>query len=352
MSSLIAKAPIFFNAIVTILSAVITATGPPVDGENYSLACDTNGDKLSKVSDTQFQWDRVGGSINISQSATLRFSPLNHSNDSEYRCTATITSPSLLTGSHSVSTTRRVTVIRKSLLWFNYSYFIACISGPMPGSVNQLGILQTTATTIILYWNVSGNMFQVTYNYTVSGCVASQGNIVYNISDRNVRAHILENLSEDSIYMITVTAISSDGSTMYTIATNTNTSSMSMIVYKHMLLILNVTTLTGASRGPSTLTVTPGVTNISIQWNEVDCVERNGEITGYSVRYGQSSSTSKKTIRINGTNAESRKFSIDELLIRTSYSFEVAAVNSHGVGVYSPVVQGITAIPTSMQHAL
>ena len=94
------------------------------------------------------------------------------------------------------------------------------------------------------------------------------------------------------------------------------------------------------------MTVTPGVTNISIQWGEVDCAERNGDITGYSVRYGLPSSTSRETVNISGNDAGSRTLSIDRLLIRTSYSFEVAAVNGAGVGMYSSRMESTTVVPS------
>ncbi len=35
-----------------------------------------------------------------------------------------------------------------------------------------------------------------------------------------------------------------------------------------------------------------GVTTITIEWNEVECADRNGDITSYSVRYGPSSTPS------------------------------------------------------------
>ena len=108
-----------------------------------------------------------------------------------------------------------------------------------------------------------------------------------------------------------------------------------------MLVLLCTYIFTGASSGPRITTITPGVTNISIQWGEVDCVERNGEITGYSVRYGLSSSTSR-----NVATVDDRILVIDGLLIRTSYSFEVAAINRDGIGEYSSVMTGTTAVPT------
>ena len=92
------------------------------------------------------------------------------------------------------------------------------------------------------------------------------------------------------------------------------------------------------------MNVTAGVISISIHWNEVDCVERNGVITGYSVRYGLFLAPQEKNITMD----ENREFSIDRLLIRTKYSFEVAAINGDGVGAYSSVVNVTTAVPTGM----
>ena len=99
-----------------------------------------------------------------------------------------------------------------------------------------------------------------------------------------------------------------------------------------------------AASGPSDVSVSGvGVTSLSLQWGEVECVDRNGLITGYSVRYGPSESSSKQTVTVL-----SRAFSIDRLLIRTSYSFEVAAVNRNGIGVYSLAVIATTATPTGI----
>ena len=102
------------------------------------------------------------------------------------------------------------------------------------------------------------------------------------------------------------------------------------------------------SLGPSSVRVSNvGVTSISLEWGEVNCEDRNGEITGYSVRYGPSSSTPSQTAAVEG---RALTLSIDGLLIRTSYSFRVAAVNGNGTGVYSSAVTGTTAVPTGVRH--
>ncbi len=82
-----------------------------------------------------------------------------------------------------------------------------------------------------------------------------------------------------------------------------------------------------------------GVTTISIEWNEVECADRNGDITSYSVRYGPSSTPS--------LNSNSRTFSVGGREIGTGYSFEVAAVNGVGIGPYSITIMVTIPVPNS-----
>ncbi len=91
-----------------------------------------------------------------------------------------------------------------------------------------------------------------------------------------------------------------------------------------------------------------GVTNITIEWNEVECVDHNGDITSYSVRYGPSSTPSSNRSVESISDLNSRTFSVGEREIRTSYSFEVAAVNGHGIGPYSTTIMMTIPVPSGM----
>ena len=74
-------------------------------------------------------------------------------------------------------------------------------------------------------------------------------------------------------------------------------------------------------------------TAISVQWGPVEpCADRNGPITGYSVRYGVMGSgrTQNKTV-----SGDSRMTTISELTKETVYTVEVAAETRAGTGVYS-----------------
>ena len=71
-------------------------------------------------------------------------------------------------------------------------------------------------------------------------------------------------------------------------------------------------------------------TTISVQWEMVPCIDQNGAITSYSVRYVETESGSTQTV-----STTERQLVISRVSTSTNYSVEVAAVNSAGTGVYS-----------------
>ena len=73
--------------------------------------------------------------------------------------------------------------------------------------------------------------------------------------------------------------------------------------------------------------------NITVQWGAVNCIQRNGDITGYSVRYGVQRDSSTQTVSVSG-GGTTRK-TISGLDLSTTYTIEVAAMNSAGTGPYS-----------------
>ena len=73
-------------------------------------------------------------------------------------------------------------------------------------------------------------------------------------------------------------------------------------------------------------------TEITFQWREVPCIDRNGDIIGYTVRYS-----------ISGSNITLRHYSdtvatLVELTPFSIYSIEVAAFNVNGTGPFSTPV--------------
>ena len=88
------------------------------------------------------------------------------------------------------------------------------------------------------------------------------------------------------------------------------------------------------SASPTSVT-TSSVTSstITVQWGPVDCIQRNGDITGYSVRYGIQGSGSTQTVSVSGGGATRR--TVSGFDSSTTYTIEVAAVNSAGSGPFS-----------------
>ena len=102
-----------------------------------------------------------------------------------------------------------------------------------------------------------------------------------------------------------------------------------------------VLSLTAPSAPPSSVTVT-GVTSstITVQWGSVPCIHQNGDITGYSVQYEVMGSGNTQTINVNGAGVT--EATLSSLTPSTTYSVQVAAVNSAGTGVFSDNQSAIT----------
>ena len=75
-------------------------------------------------------------------------------------------------------------------------------------------------------------------------------------------------------------------------------------------------------------TVSVSVTNITIQWDRVNCRDRNGHTDSYRVvSYPTLSPNDRVAQRVVGTEGNDRMFSITGRPPRTNYTFEVQAVN-------------------------
>ena len=73
--------------------------------------------------------------------------------------------------------------------------------------------------------------------------------------------------------------------------------------------------------------------SIIVQWGPVDCINQNGDITGYSVQYGILDFECTVTLSVLG--GATTEATISGLTKSVTYSIAVAAVNSVGIGVYS-----------------
>ena len=91
------------------------------------------------------------------------------------------------------------------------------------------------------------------------------------------------------------------------------------------------------SAGPTSVRESAvNTSSITVQWGAVDCIHHNGDITGYSVQYGVQGSGSTQTMNVSGGSVT--EATISSLMPSTTYSIQVAAVNSAGIGDYSDAI--------------
>ena len=102
--------------------------------------------------------------------------------------------------------------------------------------------------------------------------------------------------------------------------------------------VLSSTAPTGAPDGVSEVSVTAN--SITVQWGEVPCMDRNGEITGYTVDATLSGGMVIATENVDGS---ARRGTVSGLNPTTAYTVTVAAVNSVGSGTFSDGISITTA---------
>ena len=83
-------------------------------------------------------------------------------------------------------------------------------------------------------------------------------------------------------------------------------------------------------------------TSITVGWNTVVCIERNGVIDNYIVRFGPEGGVqSESTVQSGGIDVAGT-YTASGLTPFTSYSFEVAAMNSADTGPFTAALFVVT----------
>ena len=78
-------------------------------------------------------------------------------------------------------------------------------------------------------------------------------------------------------------------------------------------------------------------TEVSLMWRELPCVQQNGPITGYVVRY-YATCGADRDVQQNKSVVSTGDI-IDGLTPNTEYVFQVAAVNVNGTGPFSETIR-------------
>ena len=81
-------------------------------------------------------------------------------------------------------------------------------------------------------------------------------------------------------------------------------------------------------------------TSILIMWNDVNCIERNGKITGYSIHYQPVHYSLLPML----STTMNRSFTATHLIPHSNYMFQVAAVNVNGTGPNETITLSTEAV--------
>ena len=146
-------------------------------------------------------------------------------------------------------------------------------------------------------------------------------------------------LEEDSSYRISVTATNAAGS----VISNSITGITREAGENNTATIYQCTCFSLLHLAPSAAPAFVGVSvvtssNITVKWRLVDCIHRNGEITGYLVRYGElGTATEDRSIMTVPGSDSTTTIPVLNRSTEYEYTVEVAAINSVGIGVYSAI---------------
>ena len=150
---------------------------------------------------------------------------------------------------------------------------------------------------------------------------------------------IITGLEEYSEYLFKIVAsnLAGDSAPMEMNVTTSSSGKHVKIIKSAFVMQLNFLFNLAPDGVPESLNITAfNLTSITITWDEVKCINRNSNITGYMIKY-------------NGTNAatSTHQFIASQLFPSTNYIFQIAAMSSHGIGPYSNITTASTSSPLS-----
>ena len=220
-------------------------------------------------------------------------------------------------------------------------------SYPVPGQPT-LNAGSTTATSISISWSVPSGFVVTSFlvqwqRNTAIGCPDEDQDST-TIMDGSLTTYDITGLEEDSEYSVTVTASNTVGSS----AVSNIITGMTLEAGEGLtLLILYISHWSispAPTAPPSNVNVTSVTsTSITVQWGMVPCIHQNGDITGYSVRYGvMGTSEGDKEVKMVSGDSRGGMTTITGLEAGTVYEYEVEAQTVPGTGVYSSVMTTLT----------
>ena len=158
-----------------------------------------------------------------------------------------------------------------------------------------------------------------------------------NRGNRNITdgyfSYTIEQLEEDSNYTITLTAINAAGSAVSDPVTGLTREASEGLTEIIAMDEIDSVFFPVPSAAPTFVYIS-NVTfsSITVQWEAVDCIHQNGNITGYSVYYWVQRSS---ILSVNVSGGTAMAFTLTGLSSSTTYNIDVAAINNAGVGKHS-----------------
>jgi hypothetical protein len=219
------------------------------------------------------------------------------------------------------------------------SYFKFLVPAPSAPTIKNLLPLNHTSVKII--WMIENNINEgdyVTIQYMYAGpcnfpdqtmCTQNQLN-----ETSSANYSIISDLQEHSTYLFKITAYNSAGPSA------SNERNVTTLSAGNCLLMYIVKTrfdffYSAPSGAPESLNITASnLTSITITWDEVQCINRNSDITGYVIKFNG---------RSNTTNM--RQFIASGLFPSTTYTFQIAAMSSNGTGQPFGSINASTSSP-------
>ena len=211
---------------------------------------------------------------------------------------------------------------------------ICSLSVPSAAVLDEPTIV--TATTIRITGSVSSSVvtgFVVEWQRDTSvGCSDVNQDTISLIGA--FTSYTIMGLEPGNRYTITVTVSNSAGTAPDSspVTANTQETGERERVPDTQWFVLSSTAPTRAPAGVSEVSVTAN--SITVQWGEVPCMDRNGEITGYTLEV-YISGMIVVTESVNGGSA--RRVTVSGLTPSTEYTVIVAAVNRVGRGPFSGI---------------
>ena len=192
-----------------------------------------------------------------------------------------------------------------------------------------------STTSISLFWTEASTLVEsyeiVWMTADIGGCSGGSDMDSTTITGGST-SYVIRGLEEDSSYTITVTASNSAGSSEDTVTAVTLEAGKRQLLFnwsQDCIIYIHFPAPSAPPTSVSVSEVTPFT--ITVQWGPVDCIHRNGEITGYTLE----ATTSTELDRRVDVASSAREATVSGLTPFTEYTVSVAAVNSAGTGVYS-----------------